>query len=339
MKFFNKLIPIITMSILIIAIVGCNNQEESQVDQNNSKKQVIATLFPQYDFVKQIAKDNVEVTLLLPPGVESHSYEPTPRDIAKISTSDLFVYTGKYMEPWAQSIIDSMKENENKFVDTSKGIELLDLDDHDEDHHYEENHRDEENHNDEEDVHLDDEHSHEGKDPHIWLDPVFAQKMVDNILESLVKIDYENETFYRENAETYKKSLIELDIKNKDAFEKVTSKKIVYGGHFAFGYFAKRYGLTHVSPYEGFSPNAEPNPKKIVELIKTLNESGNDTIFYEENIDPKVARVISEETGAKMLLLHGVHNISKDDISSDKSYLKIMNDNLTNLKEGLGYVE
>ena len=112
-------------------------------------------------------------------------------------------------------------------------------------------------------------------------------------------------------------------------------KKIIYGGHFAFGYFAKRYGLGYESPYEGFSPNAEPSPKAIVELIKKMKSSQIKYIYYEELIDPKVARTISQAAGAKLELLHGAHNISKSELENGVTFIYIMNKNLEKLKEGL----
>lgn len=339
-KILNKVYVIVILGVLLIGFSGCRGENVSEKVSNevkSHKKEVIATIFPQYDFVREIAKDKVNVTLLLPPGVESHSFEPTPRDIAKISSSDLFVYTGQYMEPWAGKIIESLNGQKTQVVDASKGIELMDEDSHHE-HEGEGTHKHEEgNHEHEEDVKKEEEHSHGGKDPHIWLDPVLAQKMVDNILEYLVKVDSQNEAFYRENANSYKSKLAELDRNFSEELKNVTSNKIIYGGHFAFGYFAKRYNLTHISPYEGFAPNAEPTPKKIADLIKNLKESGSKAVFYQENIEPKVARVISEQTGAKMLLLHGAHNVSKEELAMGATYVKIMKGNLANLKEGLGY--
>ena len=130
-----------------------------------------------------------------------------------------------------------------------------------------------------------------------------------------------------------------MDKKFVETFSKVKHKTIIHGGHFAFGYFAKRYGLEYISPYDGFSPNAEPTPKKISELMNNMKSLGLNVIYYEELIDPKVAKIISEETGGKMLLLHGAHNISKEELESGISYIEIMESNLDRLKEGLGYDE
>lgn len=315
MKKSQIIISILVLMLILISISACASNNKSFED--NGKIKIVATLFPQYDFAKEIVKDKGEVVLLLPPGVEAHSFEPTPQDIGSIRNADVFLYTGEYMEPWAKKMIKNIGEEDIIIVDLSKGIELIDEDDHEHNH----------------DAH------HGGKDPHIWLDPINAQKMVDDIIEAVVKTDGENEDFYRENGENYKKKLEELDKKFVETFEKTENNTIIYGGHFAFGYFAKRYGLDYISPYNGFTPNAEPSPQRVTELIENMKTLGINTIYYEELIDPKVARVISEQTGAEMLLLHGAHNVSKEELESGISYIDIMEENLEKLKQGLVYNE
>ncbi len=312
----------------VLLISGCS-EKQNHDEANHGKLKIITTLFPQYDFIREIGKDKVDVSLLLPPGVESHSYEPTPKDISRIKKSDLFIYTGEYMEPWAKKIADSINGNNLIITDVSKGITLLGHEEH-EDH---EDHEEHEEHKDHEG------HSHGSKDPHIWLDPINAKKMVDNIVEDMIKADEENKDFYITNAEEYKKQLDLLDQEIIKTLKNTKSNKIIYGGHFAFGYFASRYNLEYITPYKGFSPDAEPTPKMIIELIKNIEDAGVKAIYYEELIDPKVTRILSKETGAKMLLLHGAHNLSKEEMESNINYIDIMKGNLERLKEGLGYEE
>jgi len=315
-KFF---IIIFLLSIIVLLISGCSVEKET-LKKDNEKIQIITTLFPQYDFAKKVGGDRVDVKLLIPPGVEAHSFEPTPRDMVSIEKADIFIYTNEYMEPWAVKIAENVKSDELIIIDASKDVELMDIDGYEEhDHH--------------------DDHDHGDKDPHIWTDPIYAKYMVNNIVDGLIKSDPENSEFYIKNGEDYKKELDALHKKIKTALEKTQSNKIIYGGHFAFGYFAKRYNLEYISPYVGFSPNAEPNPQKILELIKNLEESGTNTIFYEELIEPKVAKILSKETNAQILLLHAAHNVSKEELESNLSYIDIMEGNLERLKEGLGYNE
>ena len=159
--------------------------------------------------------------------------------------------------------------------------------------------------------------------------------MVDSITRAFVERDPDNKDFYQNNASAYKAKLAELDTRFRKILSTAKHKTIIYGGHFAFGYLAKRYGLTHESPYEGFAPNAEPSPKAIAQLISNLRASGQKYIYYEELIDPKVARIIAEETGATLELLHGAHNVSKNELKVGITFLDIMNDNLQKLKVGL----
>jgi zinc transport system substrate-binding protein len=290
---------------------------------SNGRLEVVTTLFPTYDFARQVGRDKVDVSLLLPPGVEPHTFEPKPQDVVRINKADVFIYTGKYMEPWAEDLVKGIIGKGPTVVDASAGIKLMDEEeDHDEDH-------------DEEESGHGHHHHHGGKDPHIWLDLGNAQIMVETIAKAFAGKDPGNGAYYLKNAAEYNAKLADLDRRYKETLAKAKYKTIIYGGHFAFGYFAGRYGLEHDSPYEGFSPNAEPSPKAIAELIKKLKGSGIKYIYYEELLDPKVARTISQETGAKLELLHGAHNVSKDELKSGVTYISIMEDNLKKLKVGL----
>lgn len=290
-----------------------------------NKPQIITTLFPTYDFAKQIGKDKVDVHLLLPPGVEPHTFEPKPQDIVKINKSDIFIYTGKDMEPWAEDLLKGIPNKNLKVVDASYGIEFISgKEEHGKTNDHDNN------------IDKDDEHDHHReKDPHVWLDFGNAKIMVDTMATALVGKDPANKDFYLKNATEYKAKLDDLDKKFKETLATAKHKTIIYGGHFTFGYFAKRYGLEYDSPYEGFSPNAQPSPKSITELIKKLKNSGITYIYYEELLDPKVARTISQATGAKLELLHGAHNVSKTQFKQGITFIDIMNDNLKKLKEGL----
>lgn len=277
------------------------------------KLEVITSLYPIYDFSIQIGKDRVNVSLLLPPGVEAHTFEPKPRDIIRINKADIFIYTGKFMEPWIDDVLAGIRNKKLLVVDTSKGIELIgESSDEEKGHHH-----------------------HGDKDPHIWLDLANAQKMVDSIAQAFAKQDPSNGDFYFKNAREYKTKLQELDEKFRQTFARCRHRTFICGGHFAFGYFAKRYNLNFVSPYKGFSPDSEPTPRSIAELIEKIRRLGLKYIYYEELIDPKVARAISRETGVKLLLLNGGHNITKEQLERDVSFLSIMEDNLNNLKLGL----
>jgi zinc transport system substrate-binding protein len=171
-------------------------------------------------------------------------------------------------------------------------------------------------------------------DPHFWLDFVNAQKMVDHILEGLLKRDSANKDFYSKNAEQYKSKLNDLDVQFKETLSRCKKKMFIHAGHFAFGYMARRYGLQYIAAY-GFSPDAEPSPKKLVELTKTLKKHGLAHLYYEELITPRVAETIAKETGASLLMLHGAHNLTKDEFEKGVTFISLMQENLKNLKAGL----
>jgi zinc transport system substrate-binding protein len=320
--------------ILIAAFAFTSCQKKEQQVATVQKIHVITTLFPLYDFAKNIGQDKIDVVLLLPPGVEPHSFEPKPDDVVRINKADLFIYTGKYMEPWAADILKGLDNKKLIVVDSSQSISLME-EKGEHEHKHEDKHEKKHGHGHKE------EHKHEHKeghhhemDSHIWLDLANAQKMVDHILESLVKKDPTHKELYSKNAEQYKSKLNDLDQKFKEALSRCKTKVFVHAGHFAFGYLAKRYGLEYVSAY-GFSPDAEPSPKRLVELTKTIKKYGLQHIYYEELITPRVAEVISKETGAKLLMLHGAHNLTKDEFEKGVTFISLMEGNLKNLEIGL----
>lgn len=319
-----KLLIILIVILAAFSISACTPQKQEASETTDTNLNIVTTLFPQYYFSQAIGGEFVNVDLLLPPGTEAHSFEPTPKDMVELLNADVFMFTGRYMEPWAENIVNNLQEENVKVVDLSENIDLISSKAHD---HGEE---------DEESGHDHDEEL-EGVDPHFWTDPNMAIIMVDSIVDSLVETDPENESYYIENGQMIKSRLTDLDRDIRDALAKTKSKTILSGGHFAFGYFARQYGLEHLSPYAGFSPNAEPTPQRITDLIRTINDTGAKAIFYEELVDPKVAKVIVEETGAQMLLLHGTHNVSKEDLDNGKTYFDFMYENLENLKVGLNY--
>lgn len=311
------------IAIISLAIYALANVE--QKSKNNSEKlTVVTTLFPLYDFAKNIGQDKVEVSLLLPPGVEAHSFEPKPSDIIKINSAKIFVYTGEFMEPWAHDIIEGA-DKKVKVVDASSGIELI----KEEAHEYEREHE-ETNHNESEEGH----HHHGGVDPHIWLDFENAKIMAENIAEALSEVDPQNAAYYQNNLESYQSKLTRLDNAYKNTLSTCESKTIIYGGHYAFGYLAKRYNLEYFA-VQGFSPNAEPTVKDMIALVEQIKKDNISYIFYEELTSPKIAETLAKETSAKLLLLNGAHNLTKEDYEAGASFIPLMEENLKNLSFSL----
>ncbi len=308
----------------IINLSGCRGTA-SEATQEHKKIRVVASLFPQFDFARQIAGNRAEVDLLLPPGVESHSFDPSPADILRISNSDVFLYTGKEMEPWADKIADSIKANGPEVYNVSHGIDLLKMPCH----HGEDSASDG-------DAHCEEGHHHDhGLDPHIWLDPTLAAKMVDNIATAFCERDPENRDYYQTNAERYKQKLLELDSKFMDMINASRRKAIVFAGRFAHLYFVNRYRLEYISAFKGCSSDSDPSVKRIAKIIDFIRTHSVPVVYYEEFSEPKVAGSITEQTGARALPFYAIHNVTKEQLSRGVTYLDLMYENFENLKQGL----
>jgi zinc transport system substrate-binding protein len=304
-------------AILGVTLASC--AKKGATEGGKQQITIVTTLFPLYDFARAIGQDKVEVTLLLPPGVEAHSFEPRPADIVRISTADVFVYTGRFMEPWVAELLKSLTTKTLVVVDASRGVNLIEGT----------------GAHEEEDNVAEAEHHHGRFDPHIWLDFANAQKMVDSICAALVEKDPANRDLYIKNADDYKRKLTSLDQEYRQSLANAKYRTIVHAGHFAFGYLAKRYNLTFLSAFKGFSPDAEPTPRDIGELIEKTKQSGVKYVFYEELISPRVAQTLAAEAGVELLPLNGAHNVSKDALARGDTFLAIMQRNLESLKKGL----
>ncbi len=300
---------------ILISFSACEKRDAKR--ESGIKKLVIVTsLFPLYDFAKEITKDKATVTMLLPPGLESHSFELKPADIVALNSAGVFIFTNIHMEPWVDDILKGISSHDLVIIDSSKGIKLA-------------GQRHAHAHDN------DKKHKHGNVDPHVWLDFSNALIMIDNILEGLSKKDPANAGFYEQNARNYKKRITDLDEKFSRTITSCDKRIFVSGGHLSFSYLASRYGLKYISAFEGFSPDAEPSPRQLSKIIKTMKQHGLKHIFYEELLTPRVAKTIQMETGASLLLLHAAHNISKNELAAGESFISLMEKNLANLTEGL----
>lgn len=308
-KIVSVFISFIVIMLGIILLAVNNTKEESN---DSSKIEVVATLFPQYDFVKQVGKDKVEVSLLLPPGTETHTYDPSPKDIININKSKLFVYTGEYMEPWAESISSSIDKSV-KVLDVSSGIEYIK-----EEHNHEEEH----------------EHEHE-YDPHIWLDISNAKIMVDNILKLLIEIDSENAEYYTQNATEYKEKLDELDMKFENVISSGKRNIICFGDKFAYMYFIQRYNLEYITAYDSCSSSSEPSVARVLEIEERIQKENIPVIFYESLSEGTVAKSIARDMNIQALEFSSVHTVSLEDVQNGATYISVMEKNLDSLSKAL----
>jgi len=301
---------------------GCARSRDAQSKGGSGKLIVVATLFPLYDFAKNIAGDRAEVKLLLPPGAEPHSFEPKPADIVMLNHADIFIYTNKFMEPWAEKLLKGTQSNRLSVVDASKGVRFI------------EGSIDGAEGRKTGQKTTGHEHEVQGADPHIWLDFNNSQKMIDTIATVFIARDPASKDVYQKNAAGYKARLEGLDKAYQKGLENCKKKIFINGGHYTFGYLANRYQLRYRAAY-GFSPDAEPTARNLADISNTLRKEGLTHLFYEELLSPRIADTIAKETGATLLKLHGAHNISKEEFATNRTFIELMERNLDNLMTGL----
>ncbi len=285
--------------------------------QSPLKLRSVASLYPLQEFVRAVGGERVQADLLIPPGAEPHTWEPKPSDLTKVYQADVFIYIGPAMEPWVEDILRAAKTTHLKVVQASQGLPLLDV----RDSEWETQHS-----------------SRKGQekkaDPHIWLDFFLDQKIIDVIAAAFAEKDPGNTSLYRANAISYKEKLNALDRKYQAYLSKCRYRRIILGGHSAFAYLAKRYGLQQIALY-GVSPNAEPTPKKLSEVIQVAKKQGAKVIYFEELVNPKLARVLAIEAGMSTLVLNPGANVTKEQLKKKVSFLHLMEMNLENLRRGL----
>ena len=335
--------------ILGMMLTGCGMSGQ-QTEQNGGKEQnkvenekisVVATIFPQYDFVRQIAGDNVELKMLLKPGEETHSYEPTPQDIIAIQNSDLFIYVGGENDAWVEDILESMPDNGRKtlkLVDCVDTVEEEHVEgmkeerghDHDEDDaEHEEDEADHEEHGQEET------HSVHEIDEHVWTSPLNAVKIVEQIKEELCELDPENASVYEENAEAYVAQLKELDQEFQDVVDHSKRKLMIFGDRFPFRYFAEAYDLDYYAAFSGCASDTEPSAATMAFLINKVRDENIKTVLKMELSNENIAKAIAEATNADVKEFYSCHNLTAEQFADGETYLSLMEKNVETLREVL----
>ncbi len=322
MKRFIQAAFAVLLSMLLLA--GCQSAplsaNEEKETANNEKISVVATIFPPYDFVREIAGDNVTLTMLLPPGSESHSYEPTPQDIIAIQNCDVFLYVGGESDAWVDEVLSSIEGGSRKLVklmDCVQPVEEELVEGMEEEEEEEEGIRGPE------------------YDEHVWTSPKNAKLIVTKISETLREMDPANAETYQKNTETYLSKLDTLDAAFQAVVDGAARKTIVFGDRFPFRYFADAYGLSYFAAFPGCSTETEASAGTVAFLIDKIKDEQIPAVFHIELSNEKMADTIAEATGAKKLLLHACHNISKADFENGIGYLDLMTDNVAALKEAL----
>ncbi|MDD3861994.1 MAG: zinc ABC transporter substrate-binding protein [Candidatus Gracilibacteria bacterium] len=308
------------MAVLLAAsmiLSGCSIYDE-KTDESGDKVEIVTTLYPLYEFAKAVGGEKISVKLLLPPGAEAHTFDPTPKNIVDIEKADLFISIGADMEPWADDILKGISNEKLTTLRASDFVELIGS-----------SHEEEPEHEDDHDPH------HGEMDPHIWLDFENDQKIVTAIAETLSEIDAENADFYMSNADSYSKKLIELDELYKKSLTNCEKNIFITGGHNAYAYMAQRYNLEYVAAH-GISPDSEPTPQDMKNLIDISKNQNLKYILFEDLVSPKIAEAIAEETsGMGTLLFSPLANLTKEQFQNGETFISLMTRNLDSLKIAL----
>lgn len=294
---------------LCLILCGCTAQPEKPHDE--TKLQIVCTSFPAYDFAREIAGDRAELTLLIKPGSEVHSYEPTPKDMIRIQESDLFICNGGESEQWAKTLItpelntiymmdcvDTVEESADGIYNAEDGEPEL--------------------------------------DEHVWTSPLNAIKISEEICNALCKLDTDNAEAYKTNFTAYKAQLMALDREFRQVIKNSGKHTLVFADRFPMRYFALEYGLDCYAAFPGCSSETEPSAKTVAYLIDRVREDKIPAVLYMEFSNQKMADVICEDTGCKKLPFYSAHSVSAEQFEQGVSYLDLMRINLNSLKEALG---
>ncbi len=272
---------------------------------------VVATDFPCYDFARQLVQDRGEVTMLIHPGVEVHSYEPSPSDILLIGQADLFVYIGGEGDAWAENILSGFDGGAPACLRMMETVELLEEEG--------------------------DEHAHEAPeyDEHIWTSPKNAVRMVRALSDALCALDPENKDAFESAASEYAGRIAEIDAAFEETVKGGVRRELVFADRFPFLYFARAYDLDCAAAFHSCTADTEPTPQTVMELIQRIEQDDIPVIYTIEMSTQAIARTIAEETGARILTMHSLQTVTQDEFDGGESYVSLMWKNVEALQEGL----
>ena len=331
-----RIISLLLALALSLSLAACAAPAEKA---DGGKLQIVTTLFPYYDFARAIAQDRADVTLLLSPGREAHSFEPTPLDAVTISEADVFLYNGGEGEYWVESMLDAAGEHiavasrMMDYVDALneeyvEGMQGADGHDHDHEHGSHDDH----DHDHEEDEHDSDEIEY---DEHIWTSPKNAVVLCRAVCDAICKADPANEDFYRANCENYCAQLEDLDARFAALCESAPRRLLIFADRFPMLYFCREYGLDYRAAFHGCSGDTEPSLATIKFLIDKVEDENIPVVYTIDFGTKKVAAVVSECTGAAIETLYSMQTVSRADFDAGETYLTLMERNFEALRKGL----
>lgn len=305
-----RFLSLILALLMLICITACT-ETSPQKDEN---LKIVATIFPQYDFARTIARDKAQVSMLIPPGAESHSFEPTTSDILELSACDIFIYTGGESDKWIDSILENINNPDMTVISLTDCITPIEAD-----HEHSENEA----------------HSHSKTDEHVWTSPVNAIKICEAICDAMCEKDTQNAQSYKENLQEYKAALTTLDADFRSITQNAKRKELVFGDRFPLLYFTKEYNLEYSAAFSGCSDDTEAGASTIASLIEKVKSESIPVVLKIELSSDNIASTIAKETGAEVLTFYSCHNISKDDFEKGETYLSLMQKNLHTLEIAL----
>ena len=325
-----------------VLITGCTakTEKKDKGDNTKGKLKVVTTIFPEYDITRAIAKDKVDLELMIKPGVDVHSFTPTPQDIKTVQNSDIFVYGGTEHDKWVENLTKSIDMKNKKVVKLVDGIQQLEeesVDGMKHEHHHDDEKEDEHNHDHKHEK--EDEHNHKGEekelDPHYWTSPKNAIQMVKTITNALVEKDPDNAEFYKENAKNYIKQLEGVDKELHDVVDNAKIKKVVIADRFPFRYLFKDLGLEYRALFSGCSVESTASAGQIKKMVDYVKENKIPVVYHIEMGKGELAETVAKNSGAKVKLLHSIHTVTKEDFDKGVTYIDLMKQNVEALKEGL----
>lgn len=325
-----------------VLITGCTakTEKKDKGDNTKGKLKIVTTIFPEYDITRAIAKDKVDLELMIKPGVDVHSFTPTPQDIKTVQNSNIFVYGGTEHDKWVENLTKSIDMKNKKVVKLVDGIQQLEeesVDGMKHEHHHDDKKEDEHNHNHKHEK--EDEHNHKGEekelDPHYWTSPKNAIQMVKTITNALVEKDPDNAEFYKENAENYIKQLEGVDKELHDVVDNAKIKKVVIADRFPFRYLFKDLGLEYRALFSGCSVESTASAGQIKKMVDYVKENKISVVYHIEMGKGELAETVAKNSGAKVKLLHSIHTVTKEDFDKGITYIDLMKQNVEALKEGL----
>lgn len=320
MKRFFAFLLIICLS---LSLCACG---KGSIDNGGAGLEIVTTVFPAYDFACRIAGDKAKVTLLVPPGSETHSFEPTPKDVITLQSCDLLVCNGGESEQWLEALLEGQEGEipclrmldcvETVTEEIKEGMQVTGHD-----HEHEEH---------------DHEHEEHGEpDEHEWTSPANAILICRQICARLCEIDPENGEYYVNQLGEYSAELGALDAEFRDIAQSARFKTLIFADRFPVRYFTEEYGYDYYAAFPGCADDSEPSARTVAFLIDRVREENIPVVFYVEFSNQKMADVVCEDTGCEKLLFHSCHNVTAEQLRQGISYLDIMWDNAARLREAL----